>query len=349
MKKVKYIVLILIIFLIGRSIYYKNYKSNNIKKEGDMYTLKTFAMDTYIDIKIKGKEKDAKKALEESEKRIEDIEKKLSAHIDSSKLSEINNRKESEVKIDKEIIKIIKKANYYSEKSNGSFDISIYPLVNLWKIGSNQAKVPNKKDIHDSLKHINYKDIKINEEKKTLILKENMKIDLGGIAKGYTADEVKNIIINNNIESGIINLGGNILTVGSKDNITPWNIGIVEPVIGSKDYVGVFKSKGDSIVTSGYYERYFKQDGQIYHHILSPFNGYPAKTNISSVTIISDKGIDGDALSTSIYILGKDNGMKLIESLDSIECIIITDEREIYKSSGIKDSFVLTHDGYIIK
>ena len=159
------------------------------------------------------------------------------------------------------------------------------------------------------------------------------KIDLGGIAKGYIADQVKNYLVEEGIEHAYINLGGNILTLGGKTDDSNFRIGIQKPFAEDGTVMAVLPVSDKSIVSSGNYERYFKKDGKIYHHILDPSTGYPIENNLNQVTIISDKSVDGDALSTTCYALGLDEGLKLIQSMDNIEAVFITNDNTIYKSS----------------
>ncbi|MPN53414.1 FAD:protein FMN transferase [bioreactor metagenome] len=173
-----------------------------------------------------------------------------------------------------------------------------------------------------------------------------MKIDLGAIAKGYTADAVVEVLRENGVKSAIIDLGGNVFAIGNKPDGNAWKIGIQDPFDQRGKIVGVIEVKDKSIVTSGIYERFIEKDGKKYHHILSPFNGYPYDNEIAGVTIISDKSIDGDALSTAVFSKGLKGGMESVEKIKDIEAIFITKNKDVYITSGLKNNFTITKDEF---
>ena len=184
------------------------------------------------------------------------------------------------------------------------------------------------------MSHVNYENISVNDSTVTLADPE-AKIDLGGIAKGFVADKIKSYMVQTGVTSAIINLGGNIVTIGGKKNSGNFNIGIQKPFGSSEEYSAIVKGSNLSIVTSGSYERYFKQDGKIYHHILDTKTGYPVDNRLLSVTIISEDSLSGDALSTSCFALGLKKGMRLIENTPEIEALFIDKDYKIHTSSGL--------------
>ncbi|WP_251861200.1 FAD:protein FMN transferase [Clostridium sp. Marseille-Q2269] len=315
-------------------------------KSKEPVSRETFLMGTIIKIQAYGKNAD--KAVQASVDKISDIENKMSTNIPTSEVSKINkNAGVAPVKVSKNTLDVVKASLIYSKKTKGSFDITVEPLVALWSIGTDKARIPSKDEIDRSLKLINYKDIIINEKESTIMLKrKGQAMDLGAIAKGYTADELKKILINYNIESAFLSLGGNVYVVGNKPNKTPWNIGVQNPIHPKGNYLGAISVSDKSIVTSGNYERFFEKNGKRYHHIFDTKTGYPAEKGLVSVSIISDKSIDGDALSTSVYTLGLDNGKKLIESLTNVEAIFVTNDKKVYITSGLKDKFELTNTDF---
>ncbi|EJE7234882.1 FAD:protein FMN transferase [Clostridium botulinum] len=306
----------------------------------------TFLMGTIVDIKAYGK--NANKAVQASVDKISDIENKMSVNIPTSEVNKINkNAGISPVKVSKNTFDVIKASLIYSEKTKGSFDITVEPLVALWGIGTDKARIPSKDEINNALKLINYKDVIINEKESTVMLrKKGQAIDLGAIAKGYTADELKKVFLNYNISSAFLSLGGNIYALGNKPDKTPWNIGVQNPLNPRGSQLGVVPVSNKSIVTSGNYERFFEKNGKRYHHIFDTKTGYPAEKGLISVSIISDKSIDGDALSTSVYTLGLDEGKKLIESLKGVEAVFVTNDKKVYITSGLKDNFKLTNTDF---
>ena len=272
----------------------------------------------------------------------------MSAFKDYSDISNINiNSGENYQVISKETFSLLKSAIKYSELTKGAFDPTIRPLVNLWAIGTDLETIPNKEEIDEKLKLVNYKNIIFNDDNTSIKLEyKNQSLDLGGIAKGHAADVIKDILIKNNIKNGIIDLGGNIYALGEKQDKTPWRVGIQDPFTSRGNSIGIISVKNKSVVTSGYYEKYFIRDEKKYHHILNPLTGYPSESDIISVTIISDKSIDGDGLSTGLYIMGLDKSTRLIESLKGVDAIFITDNKQVYTTSGIKNNFILTNDEF---
>lgn len=276
--------------------------------------------------------------------KIRDIEKKMSLNMNSSEITNINAKAgEAFMPASDETLYVIKTALHYSNLSKGYFDISIGPLVKLWNINTEDAKVPSKTDIEMKKALINYEDVAVDESAKKVMLKrKGMMMDLGGVAKGYAADAVAEVLKANGVKHALINLGGNVLTVGSKVDGSNWRVGVQNPFSKRGEYIGIAEIADKTVVTSGIYERYFEQDGQIYHHILDPFTGAPVRNNLTGITIITDKSINADCLSTAAFALGLEEGYKLIESLPEVEAIFITENSEVYATSGLANSFRIT-------
>ncbi|AKN31270.1 thiamine biosynthesis protein ApbE [Clostridium carboxidivorans P7] len=308
-----------------------------------------YVLGTVVQLKVYGS--NGKIAVEEAVNRLNDIDNKMSVFKEYSEISMINeNAGISNVEVSKDTYFVVKEAVKYSELSEGGFDPTIRPVVELWGIGTDKVKVPGDNEIGSKLKLVNYKDIILNEKDRTIKLRnKGQNIDLGGIAKGYAADEVKNILIKNNIKSALINLGGNIYALGKKPDRTQWYIGIQNPFGKRGEFVGFINVKNKSVVTSGNYERYFISNEKRFHHIIDPKTGYPSDSKIISSTIISDYSIDGDGLSTGVYIMGLDKSIKLIESIKGIDAIFITENREIYITSGIKNKFKLVDENFVCR
>ncbi|MDM8533410.1 FAD:protein FMN transferase [Clostridiaceae bacterium HSG29] len=279
---------------------------------------------------------------------LDDIENKMSTNIDNSEVNRINNLSNNQqINLSNSTSEVIKKGLYYSNLSNGNFDISIEPLVNLWAIGTENEKIPSNNDIENTVKHIDYKKININENI-FYFSDENMSIDLGGIAKGYAADKVAELLIENSINKALISLGGNIYALGSNESDEPWKVGIKNPFSNESEIIGYVNVINKSVVTSGIYERYFIEDNKRYHHILNPFTGYPYENDIFGVTIISDNSIDGDALSTIAFSYGIKKGLDFINSLENVDAIFISKDKEVFITKNL-NSFVITNDKFTIK
>ena len=283
--------------------------------------------------------------------RVREIEKKMSLHLAESQVGHINqNAGKKPVSISTDTYFVIQTALDYAEKTNGSFNPVIGNIVELWGIGTENARIPSIEEINMFLPYLDYKQLILTKDPYTAYLTSDMiKLDLGAIAKGYAGDEMARILLENGVSSALLNLGGNVVVIGKKPNNTPWSIGIQNPLEPERgELVGVLNIQDTSVVTSGSYERFFEQDGTRYHHIMDPATGYPAENGIISSTIITPNSAQADALSTAVYILGKEKGLALIESLPNVEAVLITSDQNIYTSSGVKEGlFTLISEEYI--
>lgn len=306
----------------------------------DKYATK---MDTIMHITAYGSK--ATEAIEASFNRVDEIEQMASPSITSSDVNKINEAAgKGYVKVHPEIIKIIKTSLEYSKLSNGSFDITVSPLIKLWGIGTKDERIPADSEIKEKIELVGYNNISINDTDNSVkLMKVGMSIDLGGVAKGFTADEVVKILKKYGVKSAIINLGGSsIYTLGEKPDNTLWSIGIQHPRKEKNDgYIGIIKMSQNALSTSGDYERFFIKDGKRYHHILNPATGYPADAGVMSDTIVVDSSIPdcnmlADILTKITFVSGVDKGLKLIDSLSGISCMAVTTDYKIYKSSKWK-------------
>lgn len=341
MERMKYLLLAFLLALVGCQ--------QNEATPVEPVSENKFLLGTIINITLY--DNPQQKIFDEIFDAIEDIETKMTINnATTSEIIEINRQAgQQAVKVSQETFDVIKTGLTYSKLAQGKFDITVGPLVKLWEIGFEDAHVPNASEIEESLTLINYENIELNEKELTVQLTQpNMMIDLGGIAKGYAADVAASILNKHGNQHAIINLGGNVYAYGEKANKDTWKVGIQNPNSARGEYLGIAKVKNKSIVTSGTYERYFEQDGIIYHHILDPETGYPVENNVMSVTIIADSSMTADALSTTAFALGVEEGLKLIESLDNVEALYVTDDKLLYASSGFLDYFELTDESFSI-
>ncbi len=261
-------------------------------------------------------------------------EQYFSTKIPESDISRINAAGGKAVEVHADTVELIRKGIFYSKLSNGKFDITIGKLANLWDFQAKTPAVPNREKIADAVSSIGYQDIAIKGNKVSLANPDTA-LDLGGIAKGYIADKMKAYLLSQGVTRGLINLGGNVLAIGEKEDGSAYAIGIQKPFDETGATIAGVKIKDRTVVTSGTYERYFKQGGRIYHHILDVETGYPYQNGLSGVTIICKNSVDGDGLSTACFALGLEKGMELIESLEDTEAIFITDGNELHYSSGM--------------
>lgn len=275
--------------------------------------------------------------LKGCEKLCKKYDSMFSNKIEDSEISRINSAGGNPVEVSKETIKLIKKGIYYSEMSDGVFDITIAPVSNLWDFKAETPLVPSPEAIAEAVSHVNYENIIIRDN--TVKLTDpHAGIDLGAIAKGYIADRIKDYLEEEGVRHAMINLGGNVLAMGSKLDGSDYNIGIQKPFDETGEPITSVKISDKSVVTSGIYQRYFKADGKIYHHILEPNTGHPCENNLYSVTILTDSSLTADALSTTCFLLGYDRGMKLINQLDNVDAVFITNDNQIHYSKNFQNN-----------
>lgn len=262
----------------------------------------------------------------------EDYENLFSNKIETSEISKINASAGNPVKVSEETLELISRGIDYCELSGGKFDITIAPLSDLWNFTDNpKGNLPEQSAIEEARSHVGYKTIQVDKDSCTVTLNDpQAKIDLGGIAKGYIADRLKAYLKSEGVEHALINLGGNVLALGTAYDGTPFRIGIQKPFDEQNSTIDILEIEDRSVVSSGIYQRYFEKDGTIYHHILNPETGYPYSNNLLQATIISDRSMDGDALSTCCFALGLKDGSTLIESLDHVQAIFVTEDYQLH-------------------
>ena len=291
-----------------------------------------------------------KKLLTECMNLCDKYEKIFSRTSADSELYKLNHRKltpvegtEDTYQVSDDLAELVSEGLDYSQLSEGAFDIAIEPLTSLWDFTAEDPQVPKDNLIQAALPKCDYHNISVNKTKNEITLKTaDTAIELGAIAKGYIADRLKDYLVSQNVKSAIINLGGNILCIGEKTDNSAFKIGIQKPFADRSETIAVMDIKDKSVVSSGIYERCFEQNGTLYHHLLNPETGYPYDNGLIAVTIISDKSVDGDALSTTCFALGLEDGMKLAESLDDVQAFFVTSDYEIHYTKDFQKKIKVT-------
>jgi len=283
--------------------------------------------------------------------RVREIDNLMSVNVPSSDVSRINDAAGiAPVNVHKDTFKVIERAIYFAEISGGAFDPSVGPLVSLWGIGSDGARIPPWEEIDNTLPLINRRYVELDETTHGVFLKrKGMALDLGAIAKGYAADEAAKIIKKAGVKRAIIDFGGNIVTLGEKKDRTSWKVGIQNPVKRRGIYFGVLQldtNGKQTVVTSGAYERFFETDGERYHHILSTVTGYPVKNSLLSVTVIGSDSTDADALSTSLFALGFEEGIKLLDSFPGTGAVFVFEDNSVRVTPGV--NLRITDEAFVI-
>lgn len=298
------------------------------------YSKTLLAMDTVMSLTAYGER--AEEAVEAAAEEIQRLDDILSTEKDSSEISQLNAA--GSFSVSEDTAQILKKAQEVYESTGGLFDVSIYPLMQLWGFPTQEYHVPTQEELTETLSLVDGSGISLDGDLVTL--SEGQKIDLGGIAKGYTSAKIMRIFASYGITSGIVSLGGNVQTLGARTDGTAWQIGIQDPqkTEDSSSVLLVLETKNQAVITSGGYERYFEENGENYIHILDPRTGYPADSGLISATIVSEDGMLADALSTSIYIMGVEEASRYWrEHGEDFEMLLVDEGSRIYVTEGLQD------------
>lgn len=295
-----------------------------------------FAMDTYMNVTAYGV--GANEAVRRAEEEIERLDSLLSTGDQNSEIYQINQNGGGILSEDTAYL--VERSLDLYQSTNGAFDIAIYPVMKAWGFTDDNFRVPEEEELQELLTLTDVNDISYDSRTKEISFqKEGMQIDLGGIAKGYTSARIMDIYRECGIKSGLVNLGGNVQALGTKTDGGKWRVAVQNPQ-DTDQYIGVLSIQDKAVITSGGYERYFEQDGKTYHHIIDPKTGYPAENGLISVSIVTADGTLADGLSTSVFIMGKETATEYWRAhSDEFDMILMTDDRKIYVTEGIANSF----------
>lgn len=304
-------------------------------------------MDTVMDLTVYGDEE----LLTGASALINSLDAKLSVTNENSDIYAVNSGKTAAVS--KETAELISFALSICKKTGGALEISIYPIVRAFGFTTGEYRVPAAGEVAELLQAVDY--TKISLEGETVTIPENMLIDLGSVAKGFTGDKVLEYLKENGVESALINLGGNVQTLGAKPDGSAWKVAIADPS-GDGGYAGAIEIANKCMITSGNYERFFEQDGKRYHHIIDPKTGYPADNGLVSVTVVGESGALCDALSTALFVMGPEAAAEFYKTGGDFEAVLIKEDGSVLVTEGLKAAFtplgrykdakvtVITHD-----
>lgn len=302
--------------------------------EAEPVSKTSYYLDTICQVDIYDMEEDeANRLIDGAFAICSDCEALLSKTKENSDIYELN--KKGYVRGDDMTVELIEKGKHYGDVSGGMFDISIGRLTELWDFHAEEPKLPDGEAVKDAVKHVDYHKIKVDDSSGITLTDKEMKVDLGGLAKGYICDRMVGYLEKHGVKSAIVNLGGNISAIGKKGD-RPFKVGIEKPFSDRGEMIGYIESDDNTFVTSGTYERCFKIDGKLYHHILDKKTGYPVDTDLESVTVISKNGrsADCDALSTICLMLGSSKAKALIENTEGMEAVFVDKDGKIYATAG---------------
>jgi thiamine biosynthesis lipoprotein len=308
-----------------------------------------FAMDTYMTITCYGEQ--CQQALDAALAEIQRLDDLLSVGNPDSEISILNANGSATLSDD--TLVMIREALSLSETTGGAFDMTIYPLMELWGFTTGNFAVPKKQKLETLLSCVGSDRLTMDEETATLMLGEGQGIDLGGIAKGFTSDRLMELFADYELVSGVVSLGGNVQCYGTKPDGSLWRCGIEDPLDpeDSSSLLGILSVNNQAVITSGAYERYFVDEttGETYHHILDPKTGYPANNGLISVTIVSDSGLLADGLSTACYVMGLEDSIQYWRTYgDNFDLILMTEAGDVYITAPLADFFTSDYPTYVI-
>ena len=293
-----------------------------------------FAMDTAMDFTVYG---DAA-LLGEAETLIGSLEEQVSVTDEHSDIYAIDHTGSGS--LSGNAAELMEQALELCRRTGGALDISVYSIVRAWGFTTGSYQVPDEETIQSLLPLVDYTQIQYDAATGVVTLPEGMEIDLGSVAKGYAGQLAAQMLREHGVQSALLNLGGNVQTVGTKPDGSPWQIGIKDPQ--GEDAMMVLSVEDQAVVTSGGYERYFEQDGQTYWHIMDPSTGHPADSGLISVTIVGDEGVVCDGLSTALFVMGLEKAADLWAQSGDFEAVFVTASGEVYITEGLRDRFALT-------
>lgn len=293
------------------------------------------AMDTVMKLTIYGE--NAPQAGEAAVDRIQELEGLLSVTREDSEIYAANHTGSAELSPD--AAALLARALALCRETGGALDVTIYPVVRAWGFTTGAYRVPDDGELTALLERVDYRQAALEGDR--LTLPEGVELDLGAMAKGYTGDQLMALLAREGIASAIVELGGNVQALGAKPDGSPWRVALQAPEGG---YAGVLEIVDKAVVTSGGYQRYFEQDGEIYWHIIDPAQGRPARSGLQSVTIVADEGTLCDGLSTALFVMGREEALDFWRTRNDFECVLISEDNTVAITEGLEESFSLYGD-----
>lgn len=298
------------------------------------YTKDIFAMDTYFSLKAYGPS--GEEALKLCEERIQKLESDLSVTLEGSDIWNLNYR--DAVTVSDDTYGLIAEALKLCEETGGALDITLYPVLREWGFTTDEYHVPDEKILTSLLEKVDYRAVDMEASGKTIMVPEGMELDLGAVAKGYTGDCLLEILREQNVESAMVDLGGNVQVLGSKPDGSPWKVAVRDP-FDTSSQIGVLEVTDKAVITSGGYERYFEENGQTYWHILNPADGYPADSGLLSVTVVGESGVRCDGLSTALFVMGMEEAVNFWRTQEDFEMLLVTEDGALWITEGLQENF----------
>lgn len=300
------------------------------------HSVTVIAMDTVMTITAYG---NSESALELAQRRILELDSLLSVTDPDSQIYQLNHAGSQSLSPD--AASLLSQALELCRRTGGLLDLTIYPVVRSWGFTTGQYAVPDRDTIAQLLAKVDYTQVGFDPTTNTATLPHGMELDLGSVAKGYTGDVLAALMAEHGVDSALLDLGGNIYAIGAKPDGSAWRIAIRDP-LNPGSSLGVVSASNEVIITSGGYERYFEQDGVRYWHIIDPSTGFPARSGLSSVTIVGESGLYCDGLSTALFIMGMEGALAYWRANRDFEAILVSDSGAITVTPGLSDRFSTT-------
>ena len=313
------------------------------------YTNSTIAMGTVVSQSVySSSKKVSREAVSDINRKVNQLDRTdLSWRIDGSDISDLN--KHGSAKVHSITADCIAQCLEISKDTGGLFDVTVGKITTLWNIGTEDARIPKVSEIEKALKYVDYSSVKVSGKK--VSIGKNQFVDLGAVGKGLACDEASKILTKSKVKGAVVSVGGSVLLYGTNPTSDDgsWNVGIRDPFGSENNYVYVLKTSNACISTSGDYEKVFENDGKKYHHIINPKTGYPAESNVTGVTVISNSGALSDALSTSCFILGySQKSLDLLKEYNA-EAVFILKDKTVYATSGAYPLLTANEDGFTLR
>ncbi len=295
-----------------------------------------FAMDTVMTLRVYGK--DAEAGVQAAVQRINELEKLLSVTREDSRVWQLNHAGGQPVAVEEDLLSLLRTAQEVGDATGGALDVTLYPVLRSWGFTTDAFQVPSQEKLTELLNDVNYKAVQLDGSSVTL--PEGAELDFGALAKGYAGEVCAQLLRERGITSALLMLGGNIQTVGSSPDGSPWTIGVQDPGGEEGALLGTVELEDRAAVTSGGYQRYFEEDGVRYWHILDPKTGKPARSGLVSVTVVGQSGALCDALSTALFVLGREEALDYWRSHRDLELILVDEDMGLWVTAGLASSFV---------
>lgn len=305
------------------------------------YDQQLFAMDTLMSLTAYGE--NAQQGLADAAARIAQLEQRFSVTREDSDVCAINQADGAWTEVSEDTFALLSHALSMCAATDGALDITAYPAVRAWGFTTGEYRVPAQAERDALAAEIDYTAVELDAQTSSVRLPQGMQLDLGSVAKGWTGDQLASLLKQSGVESAILRLGGNIQAVGAKPDGSPWRVGIQDPASDEGSNLAVLEVVDQAVVTSGGYQRYFEQDGQTYWHIMDPDTAAPARSGLTSATIVGPRGADCDALSTALFVMGAEQAAQFWRERQDLEFeyILVLEDGSIHITQGLEDSFSL--------